>query len=384
MTRRGAVLIGAMALAGCSAAGNGGSTTGSGVSSTATDGATTTVASVTTVAEREGTEVLRPADEARADNAFDRMVFHELGEEVEVGDVTVTITGFAVEPDDQSGLLAVTARVANSSEGESSVPELAVMCTGNPEEGGWMADSTLSLYDTLPAKSFDEGTVILNVPGDGRYGERVPECVGPAVIVAKPMMTLTKSDVAAWTIPDDIRVALNDAAAAGVGLIPASELATTDTIVVSAKPTIALVAAENAETGADLTTPGQAVAALADADIECPLSASPDDGNSIELGAEFTGDEYACIVGDQKITITFYADASTRSASFTGLMTMFGPMLKQFGVESFAVAYHDDGNWIASVEPSDDSTSTKPRDVDLAMLDRVADALDGTVHTTEL
>ncbi len=168
----------------------------------------------------EASAVLRPAEDVRSEEQQARYVTHTINESVEVvNGVFVMVTSMTVTTDDESGFLNVSARVENRATVEGNVPEFSIACSGNDETGGWMADSTLELYADLPGESFDDGVVVLTLPGDGRYGEPVPECVGPAYLVVS-YNSMDDDSIHAWQIDDSLRVALNDAAAAGVGLTP--------------------------------------------------------------------------------------------------------------------------------------------------------------------
>ncbi len=93
----------------------------------------------------------------------------------------VGVMGFAVGGDDAGPWLETDIRVEAVEEG-AAVPTMGIVCGGNTELGGWQAGSTIEQAAAVPTGSFDEGTVNLLLPGDGRYGEPIPACEGPAFV----------------------------------------------------------------------------------------------------------------------------------------------------------------------------------------------------------
>lgn len=166
-------------IAGC------GGSAASETSSATTDSPAVTEGPATDPAQPAGTtavdQALRPAEEARAEAAV-------AGPEVAIGDridvlgVGLIINSITAGGDDGGGWVAVDARAENPGTTDSTVPWMEVRCSGNDEAGGWQADSSLYMGDALPAGSFDEGVVNLNLPGDSRTGDPVPTCDTPAYI----------------------------------------------------------------------------------------------------------------------------------------------------------------------------------------------------------
>ena len=141
---------------------------------------------------------LRPADEVEAEAILASAQTAELGEPFELAaGLTIAVTAMEVRGDDAGPWLAVTARVENRTTDELSVPAMAILCDGSAEEGGWQADSTLALYDSLPSGSFLEGVVHLLLPYDGRYGEPRVECADPAV-VRSPRVAVPVIEMPSW------------------------------------------------------------------------------------------------------------------------------------------------------------------------------------------
>ena len=153
---------------------------------------------------------LRPADEVEAEAILANAQTAELGEPFELAaGLTIAVTAMEVRGDDAGPWLAVTARVENRTTDELSVPAMAILCDGSAEEGGWQADSTLALYDSLPSGSFLEGVVHLLLPHDGRYGEPRAECAEPAVVKISTWVASTGDRDAVVEIPADLVAAFN-------------------------------------------------------------------------------------------------------------------------------------------------------------------------------
>jgi len=153
-----------------------------------------------------GDDELRPAEEARADAAADASTAAEVGESFDFGVLTVTIQSFKANGDDTGPWLEAAVRVENASGEESMVPEFGLVCAGSDEVGGWQADSTLSMGESLPPKSFEEGMFSLLIPGDGRYGDPVPECATPAVVQVTSYVGGV--DPVRVPVPDDVIMSL--------------------------------------------------------------------------------------------------------------------------------------------------------------------------------
>jgi hypothetical protein len=120
---------------------------------------------------------LRPADE---------VIDGTIGEETDLGaGLAVTVSEMRPGGDDGGPWLEVDLRVENRGE-DTSNPLVAIACSDSSEEGGWQVDSAYNLFDELPASTFNEGTINLLLPGDGRSGEPVPTCSAPAVVRVTP------------------------------------------------------------------------------------------------------------------------------------------------------------------------------------------------------
>jgi hypothetical protein len=133
---------------------------------------------------------LRPAESVRAANADASFKKLAVGKSATIENVdgtltsTVTITKMAAGGDDAGHWLIATVSVANPGDKDSQIPDLAIVCTGNTATGGYQAESTIQLDNTLPAKSEDKGTLNLLLPGDSRTGDTVPACAAPAYVRA--------------------------------------------------------------------------------------------------------------------------------------------------------------------------------------------------------
>lgn len=147
---------------------------------------------------------LRPAGEVLAEQAMDDAV--DVGASATVDPLNVTITDMTAAADDGGFRLAVTMRVENRSDEAQSAPEMGIVCTGNPDEGGYQADSTMIAGEELPPGTFIDATQYLLLPGDSRIeGEDVPVCVEPAVVVVEGVgMFIGEQPSASWRIPPGV------------------------------------------------------------------------------------------------------------------------------------------------------------------------------------
>jgi len=124
---------------------------------------------------------LRPADEILGERAEDNSENVAVGARIEADGVAIVVSDMQVGGDDFGPWLEVTVRAENHGE-DTYNPNLAIVCDGAAEEGGWQADSTYDLNGELPKDSFNEGVVYLLLPEDPRTQEPVPECEGPAFV----------------------------------------------------------------------------------------------------------------------------------------------------------------------------------------------------------
>lgn len=93
-----------------------------------------------------------------------------------------TVTEIRVGGDDYGPWLEVDVRGEAAKDAGFLPYAIAIRCTSSAETGGWQADSTVSPGQEIPKGAYLEGTFNLLLPGDGRYGEPVPECTPPAFI----------------------------------------------------------------------------------------------------------------------------------------------------------------------------------------------------------
>ena len=157
---------------------------------------------------------LQPASEARSAARDAKFANAALGESAEFFGIKVTVSTMAVGGDKAGPWLTIGVRAENAGATVSSNPQFAIVCAGTDKEGGWQADSTFRFGNALPAGSFDEGTVNLLLPEDGRYGKAVPECVTPAVVRGSATgvrAQLGGPEGADWPISDDLVALLNTA-----------------------------------------------------------------------------------------------------------------------------------------------------------------------------
>lgn len=129
---------------------------------------------------------LKNADEVRSQeqagqNARAKTV--DLGEFVELGSgLRLSASKVVVGGDELGPWLIATVRIENSSDEEAAPPDGGIICSNATEPGGSQAGSTLDVSGGLPAESFAEGTLNLLLPEDGRYGEKIQDCQGPAFL----------------------------------------------------------------------------------------------------------------------------------------------------------------------------------------------------------
>ena len=154
---------------------------------------------------------LRSANDALAEEAVQGEQ-GSFGSAVELNGVSITVNPPNVSGDDDGPWLEVPVRVENRLTEAISWMVLEMYCSGNPESGSWQWESTLDLSSSIPSGTFAEGTVNLLLPGDGRYGEPIPECIAPAHIVASPVPdSWDDLGQAVWRLDDTTVTALNNA-----------------------------------------------------------------------------------------------------------------------------------------------------------------------------
>lgn len=117
-----------------------------------------------------------------------------------------TVSGFDVGGDDGGPWLATTVRVENATEASAGFPSFELACAGSVEQAGLQAGSVSSGGKPVPGGSFVAGDLLLLIPGDGRFGEPVPECAGPAFVRAGT------GQGSQWEVPADVLAELNAAA----------------------------------------------------------------------------------------------------------------------------------------------------------------------------
>lgn len=152
----------------------------------------------------DGDEPLRNAGDVREEERAESAIDAEIGEQFEFEGMDVEIIAVAPGGDDSGAWLEVEVRVENSTDDELAIPEFDLKCAGDPEGGGWQADSTFPMYEPLPAKSYEEGVLNLIVPGQPRTGEPNTPCATPAFIEVAPLSYVGEPTIARVAIPDDV------------------------------------------------------------------------------------------------------------------------------------------------------------------------------------
>jgi hypothetical protein len=163
---------------------------------------------------------LRPADDVRSEEVLAGGEDVEVGETAELEGVMLSVSAMTVDDSDSLGpMVRVDVRSENPTSEELANPTLAIYCTGDPEGGGWQADSTWRFRGPLPAGTFDEGFANLLLPGDSRTGNPVPVCQTPAYLHGWIFQAVTfdadPAPFAQWRVPDELIDNMNAAALEG-------------------------------------------------------------------------------------------------------------------------------------------------------------------------
>lgn len=154
---------------------------------------------------------LRNAEDVRSEETAEG-VQGELGSEVELGDIAVTVSNPVFSGDDGGPWIEVEVRYENRGDTDIDWFEAGIICTGNDEVGGRQAGSTLDLNAGLPTGTFDEGTLNLLAPGDGRFGEERPACANPASVrVSTYIGGIEGGEPAIFPLPGEVIDELNAA-----------------------------------------------------------------------------------------------------------------------------------------------------------------------------
>jgi hypothetical protein len=131
----------------------------------------------------EPNSALKNADDVEASQEAAAAQEVDLGKFGDLSDDTrVSVTAMKVGGDDLGPWLEVSIRFENAAKVDAAVPVTGIVCKGSAEPGENQAGSTLDSGDPVPAGSFKEGVLNLLVPGEGRTGEPVPVCDGPAFV----------------------------------------------------------------------------------------------------------------------------------------------------------------------------------------------------------
>jgi hypothetical protein len=135
---------------------------------------------------------LRPSGEVNAGNAAAAAKKATLGETVTLDTgLTMKVTHMRIGGDNLGPWLTVAVRAENRSGQSTTNPQVAIYCKGEPEGGGYQADSTYSLSAELPTGSFAEGNVNLLLPKDSRTGVATPLCAEPATVRVNEFQSVT-------------------------------------------------------------------------------------------------------------------------------------------------------------------------------------------------
>lgn len=120
-----------------------------------------------------------------------------------------TVKSYKLGGNDLGPYLQTTVRGEAAGAAGHLPTDVSIICSNSTEEGGYQADSTVTLQQAIPGGAFAEGVLNLLIPGDGRYGKPVPHCATPAVVVAKASSSAAP---VSFAIPDELIGELNAAA----------------------------------------------------------------------------------------------------------------------------------------------------------------------------
>lgn len=168
-----------------------------------------TVLVVTTgCANSEPDDLISPADLQPADQVIGgRIDQYQLGDTAEFGNgLTISLDAPTVSGDDMGPWIEIVSRIENRNPTiDAQYPNVAIVCSGSTEEGGYQIGSTVLFGDPVPAGSFLDSRLHLLLPGDGRYGEPIPTCTTPAVVRVS-LLTYEDGDtpVVDFVLPDAV------------------------------------------------------------------------------------------------------------------------------------------------------------------------------------
>jgi hypothetical protein len=136
-----------------------------------------------------------------------------------------------------------------------------------------------------------------------------------------------------------------------------------------------------------LTSIDDTSAALTAAGVDCKLVANPpvDAGTSTTLAPPpDVLVRASCVVGPSRIGFTLFADEKNRDMARTQLSSVYGPMMKGFGVLELLWIQPKHGSWEATVGSSGEKLDARPTQNDRDLAKRVAAALAGDVEDITL
>ncbi len=158
-------------------------------------------------------EGLRSAEEVLAEQAESASITASVGEVFDLEErITVSISNIERGGDDLGPWLVVSMRVENRGSEDATPPDISLICSGSPEEGGRLSIGE-RFIDSLPADTFDEAALYLLLPGDPREGissgRLLPECLTPAwVAINDTGWTFGDLSEAHVRVPDDLIAAM--------------------------------------------------------------------------------------------------------------------------------------------------------------------------------
>ena len=206
-TRRCSQILAGLTAIGIVVAGCGGSD--SATDSDAPAEADAPISTATTAPIEAATPTLADAEDVRAGALAGEPV--PMGSEATDGHVIAVVSNPQTDGDDLGPWLEVDVRIENPTDEDVQYFNAGIICAGNDEMGGTVQGGTIDSSAGIPAGTFEEGTLLVLLPGDGRYGEATPLCETPAAVRIEVIGDdgMTPEQAVSWTIPEDLIATLN-------------------------------------------------------------------------------------------------------------------------------------------------------------------------------
>ncbi len=153
---------------------------------------------------------LQNADSARASEAAAKAAHASFGQQFALGNLRITVSNPIAGGDSTQAYVTVTVKVDNPTSNDSNGFDPGIICSGDTDDGGYLANSTLDVESGFPARSTDVGTLLL-LPSSGNTTPPAL-CKAPAAIVFAPTETFNGK-------PASVRILLSDTVLASLNAI---------------------------------------------------------------------------------------------------------------------------------------------------------------------